>query len=256
VVALRDQLASAGLVEHRPRAPWHSARPHPDDVPDLVIVVAGPVDEALHEAWGRRVLDGSRRSWRGFLSTWSSRDALPPSADLERVLGHWLPKVGPERVHVVVARRGHPDALARHVSELLGHRAKDLAVPPVAPEPVLLDLLRRVSDVLPFLLPEARRPAARTVLVTLMREERRGLRWIGLPRRRRGWARRHGVRLAGAVRDAGVPVHGDVEALASLSASARGLRAVDTVAAAVRMIHRIEESGRPSSGSAGEGTST
>jgi hypothetical protein len=85
-------------------------------------------------------------------------------------------------------------------------------------------------------------------------EEHHGPQWIGLPRRRRGWAARRGVRLIEAVRESGVVVHGELEALASLAPAARGVRAVDTVAAAVRMIHRIEDSRAPRTGAAGEGT--
>jgi hypothetical protein len=254
VAALRERLASAGLVEHRQRIPWYSLRARTDDLPDRVLIVAGPVDEALSEVWARRVLDGAHRSWRGFLSTWSSRDALPPSVNLELALGHWLPKVGPDRVHVVVAPREDPDALTDRIGDLLGHRPEDLAPCGVAPRPVLVDLLRRVDEVLPFLLPEDRRAGARAALSSLMREERHGPRWVGLPRTRRAWATRCGVRLTEAVRASGATVHGDLEVLASLSPSARGVRAVDTVAAAVRMIHRIEESG-PGTGSAGGGTS-
>ena len=256
LAALRRELASGGLVEHRPRPPWYSLRPRPDDVPDRVLVVTGPVDEALHEAWASRVLGGSNRSWRGFIGTWSSRGALPPSADIQRALDHWVPKVGPERVHVLVAPRGEADELADRVEELLGHRpdSERLSVGHVAPGPALLDLLRRVDQVLPFLLPEDRRPAARAALSALLGEESHGPRWIGLPRRRRGWAARRGVRLVEAVRDSGVTVHGELEALTSLAPAARGVRAVDTVAAAVRMIHRIEDSRAPRAGSAGGGT--
>ena len=181
---------------------------------------------------------------------------LPPSADLERALTHWVPRVGPDRVHVLVTPRGGAEDLTDRVEELLGHRLDTgrLSGGHVAPGPALLDLLRRVDQVLPFLLSEERRPLARAALAALIAQEDHGPRWLGLPRPRRSWATRHGVRLVEVVRESGVTVHGDLEALSSLSPSARGMRAVDTVAAAVRMIHRIEDSGAPGAGSAGEGT--
>jgi hypothetical protein len=256
VAVLRRELASDGLREHRPRLPWFSLRPRADDVPDRVLIVAGPVDEALHQAWARRVLTGSHRSWRGFLGTWSGRDALPPSAALERALGHWQARVGPERIHVVVTGRDDPAGLAERVSAVLGHRpdAAHLSKREVTPDPVLLDLLRRVNEVLPFQVPEGSRTRARDTLASLMLQEQHGPRSIGVPRGRRAWARRRGVRLVEAVMASGVAVHGDLDTLPALTPSGRGLRAVDTVAAAVRMIHRIEQTGGPRASSAGEGT--
>ena len=253
VAALREELATAGLVEHRPRPPWFTFRRRSGDLPDLVLVVAGPVDEALHEVWTRRVLDGAHRSWRGFLSTWAARDALPPSADLGRALEHWVSRVGPGRVHLLVVPRGDEDDLAGWVEDLLGHRSDGVPLGGDAPWPAYVDLLRRVNDVLPFLLPEEGQERARRALVSLLREEGHGPRRVGLPRGRRQWAARSAERLIDAVRASGVTVHGDLHALASHAPSARGVRAVDTLAAAVRMIQRIEQTG-PRTGSAGEGT--
>lgn len=255
VGALRGALASRGALEHRPRVPWWSLRPRAGDVPDLVVVVATPLDEALHEVWARRVLDGSRRSWRGFLHTWSARDALPPSVDLERILDHWVPTAGAGRVHVVVAARGDEERVADRVAQLLGRRPEPLPRDGGAPRPVLLDLLRRVDEVLPFHLAEDRRTDARLGLARLMVREPHGPRWVGLPRSRRAWAGRRGEHLLRTVVQSGVTVHGVPALLTSLSPSAVGIRAVDTVAAAVRMIHRIEESGGPRTGTTGEGTS-
>jgi hypothetical protein len=120
----------------------------------------------------------------------------------------------------------------------------------------MLDLLRRVNGVLPFLVPAQLRAARRFALADLMREEPLGPRWVGLPRGRQSWAAAAGARQAEVVRAAGVAVHGDVAALARPSPRGRGVRAEDSVAAAVRMIHRVERrvvatDGGPLSGGTG-----
>ena len=120
VALLRDDLAASGLVERRRhgRLGLHTRR---RARPDCVLLIAGPIDQALGEAWTRRALDGSPRSWRGFLKTWSARGALPPSADLGLAIQYWSQRVGPAQVHVVVT--AHDDDVTRvhrQVEELLG----------------------------------------------------------------------------------------------------------------------------------------
>ena len=243
VTTLRAGLAAAGLVEHRPKRPWFRLGRRGSSRPDAVILVAGPLDQALREAWARRVLEGSPRSWRGFLTMWSTREALPPSAELDRVLQHWVPRVGPGQVHVVVTSVTEAAApLVDRVAQILGVRpaqdAQDAGPAPLTP--VMLDLLRRVNGVLPFLVPEEARAVRRDALADLMRTEPLGPRWVGLPRGRRSWVVAAGARQVETVRDAGVTVHGDLAALARPSRRGRGVRAEDTVAAAIRMIHRVE----------------
>lgn len=239
VADLRADLAAAGLLEHRQRQPWFGrAAGKP---PERVLLVVGPVADALRESWSQRVQHGSGRRWGRFVGACAAQDALPDAADPLRILRQWAARVGPRNVHVVTT-----DGLHDQVERLLGrrpvaggdrHRPGD----PVRLHPTQLDALRRVNSVLPFLVSGAEQAARRAALVALMGEEPRGRGRLALPARHLGWTEASGVRLAEGLARSGCTVHGDLAELHRSDFGVGGtVRARDVLEEMVRMIHRVD----------------
>ena len=241
----RARLAATGLPDHRPRFSWLGARPDPG--PDLVVVLAGPLDRALREAWGARVQRGAGRAWPRFVSHWAGRGDLPASAALGRIVAHWGDRLGAENVYLVpLDDSTDPVPL---VAELLGAARSSAEVPdaqvpvgePVRLAPAMVDALRRVNVVLEFVCPEPDRAARRTALVELMREEPGRPEPADVPPARRPWVASAAEGLVERLRKSGCRVHGDLGAL-RLVAPPTGRRVGDAevLDAMVRMIHRVD----------------
>lgn len=202
--AVRRTLAAAGHLEGG-RSPE-------------VVLLAEPFDRALAQVWSARVQRGAPVRWAGFVRRWSGRAELPPSADLPALARLWAQRVGPARVHLVVAPDG-PDAAARETAALLGLHPK-AARRPRAPEPrwrdlspAAVDVLRRVNAVLNVRAPEAVRAAVvRTLAAGLAGADRPGDAagpLLTVPEPFRPWALERAGAQADEIRAGGYPVHGD-----------------------------------------------
>jgi hypothetical protein len=155
------------------------------------------------------VQHGAPVRWETFAGRWARRDALPPSADLPRIAAYWAARVGPPRVHVLVA----PDR--RDVAAALGLRrppgpAEALDVRALSAE--ALDVLRRLNRVLNVRAPEDHRKGLVRRARTLLPD--RSAAALALPPARRDWADRRAADVIGAVRSGGYAVHGDLEQIA------------------------------------------
>jgi hypothetical protein len=256
VAGLRAELAASGLTEHRPRRPWFGgARP---DHPDVVVLVVGPVADALREVWSRRVQEGSGRRWPRFVGAAAKQDALPGTADHLRTLERWAPRVGADNVHVVTGTGlgqqvaglvgASPIVGAGQSGGLGGHLQGD----PVRLTALQQVVLRRVNSVLPFLVGSPERDARRAALVRLMTTDpspRTGPARLAVPVEHRDWVAASGVRLERELRRSGCAVHGDLAELHRADAvTGDRLRAGDILALMVRMIHRVDAATAPGEG--------
>ena len=204
---VRAALAAAGHVEGG-RSPE-------------VVLVAAPLDDHLAEVWSTRVQNGAPVRWETFAGRWARRDALPPSADLPRIAAFWAAKVGPDRVHVVVA----DTPAARRwtaTSHCAGSRHDDptpvAGTDPARLAPEATDVLRRLNRVLNVRVPDDARPG-------LLRRARRLLPEVAdhplaLPPAWRDWAARRAERVAGDLRSGGYAVHGDLDRIVPRHAGA------------------------------------
>jgi hypothetical protein len=231
VAALRSELAGAGLVE-APRA----IRPRP---PEIAVVVAGPVEQALFEAWAWRVRRGGARPWSRFVGTWAERDRLPRRAQVGAAVERWSAQLGADRVHVVVGGAGVGEEVAR----LLGRPPYRGSTEPVVLDPALVDTLRRVNTVLPFLLAPRRRAAQRRALLGVMledvRETTRSPVVPGLPPAARAWAEAAGWQLAERLAATGAVLHGEPGLLVG-TGGGPPLREAHVLDTMLRMIHRVD----------------
>lgn len=241
----RARLAAAGLPHHRPRFSWLGARPDPG--PDLVVVLAGPLDQALRESWSARVQRGAARAWPRFLAHWAGRGHLPASAALDRIVAYWADRLGAENVYLVPLD-GSADAVPL-VAELLGAGLSSAQVPdaevpvgePVRLTPAMVDALRRVNVVLEFVCPEPGRAGRRTALVELMRGDSGRPEPADLPQKRRRWVTTAAAGLVDRLEGSGCRVHGDLATLRLVAPpSGRRVGETEVLDAMVRMIHRVD----------------
>ena len=246
VAEVRARLAAAGMPEHRPRFSWLGARPDPG--PDIAVVLVAPIDESLRQVWAARVQRGAGRAWSSFVAQWAGRGSLPPSAAVDQVAGYWADRLGDGNVHLVAISQPAADPAAL-VARVLGRPvdAGPAEVPEVAPEepvrlaPAVVDVLRRVNVVLPFVCPETDRAPRRTALVGLAREISAHPGPVDLPKQRRRWAGSTASRLVDALAETGCVRHGDFEALRTTGpATDRRLGGGEVLDAMVRMIHRVD----------------
>lgn len=214
VADLRARLAAVGAAEHVPRRPWFSRTP---SQPDLVVVVAAPLERMLFEAWSRRVQAGSARQWPLFVAQWERRGELPPSADVAALAARAAEEVGPENVHVLLTDHERVEdevLLTRLLGVRPGRDGVRRAGDPAALSPVLVDVLRRHNAVLDVRVPGEEAVARVRTLVDLLHEvapgEAAGLR---VPRERRAWLARTADALAGEIAARGYAVHGDLATL-------------------------------------------
>jgi hypothetical protein len=251
VAELRVRLAAAGVPEHEPRSSWLGARRDPG--PSIAVVLVAPLDEALRQAWANRVQHGAGRAWARFVGQWAGRGSLPPSAAVDRTVDHWVGRLGADHVHLVPVDPAteSPDRLAARVTEVLGVGVRvgtgvegADGVGPTDPErlaPAVVDVLRRVNVVLPFVSQPADRAPRRTALVALLRDLEGDPEPPDLPKRERAWVARTANRLVDTLADSGCPRHGDLDAARAIGPRTnRRLGGPEVLESMVRMIHRVD----------------
>lgn len=249
VAEVRSRLAAAGVPVHEPRFSWLGARRDPG--PSLAVVLVAPLDESLRQAWTNRVQHGAGRAWARFVRQWAGRGSLPPSAAVDRTVDHWRDRLGAGSVHLVPVdpTTESPEQLAARVTEVLGARVGTGVggaggVGPTDPArlaPAVVDVLRRVNVVLPFVSPPADRAPRRTALVALMRGAEGDPEPPDLPKRERAWAARTGSRLVDALVESGCVRHGDLDAVRAIGPRTnRRLGGPEVLESMVRMIHRVD----------------
>ncbi len=207
VAALRRRLVAAGLPPRGGRR-WRLRRRRPD----VVLVVALPLRRALFEVWSRRVQRGGTKSWPGLLTEWHTNRRLPAAAAYDRLAAGWARRIGAARVHVVTG-----DDLDRQVEEVLGRPPAPYARPRAgarALTPVLVDVVRRTSEVLTFRVPPGTKQQRLDLLVALLAEPEPGGRAAArIPPGRRRWLARTGRRAAAQLTSGEFVVHGSVRSL-------------------------------------------
>lgn len=250
VAEVRARLAAAGMAEHRPRPTWRGPRDEPS--PDVAVVLVAPLDEALRQAWAGRVQRGAGRAWPRFVAQWAGRGDLPPSVAVDRTVGYWADRLGPDNVHLLpLDPAGDPAGIPGRVAEVLGrppgttvgpqNQATVAAEEPVRLAPAAVDVLRRVNVVLPFVCPEPDQAARRAALVELLAEVDEPRRPVDLPRGQRDWADAEAGRLVEALQQGGGPVHGELDTLRTVGrATDRRLGGGEVLDVMVRMIHRVD----------------
>ena len=252
VAEVRAGLAAAGMPEHQQHFSWLGARPRPG--PEVAVVLVAPLDEALRQVWTSRVQRGAGRAWSTFVAQWAGPGSLPPSAAVDRIADHWADRLGADNVHLVALDRpGRAGAdVADQVAQVAQVLGRPLGAAPGGAAPVLpsdpvrlpaavVDVLRRVNMVLPFVCPPADLPARLTTLVGLAREVEGRREPVDLPKRHRGWADATASGLVDALLESGCARHGDLEALRTTGpATGRALAGPEVLDAMVRMIHRVD----------------
>ncbi len=197
--AVRSALAAAG---HAPVEP-----------PTAAVVLAEPVDRLLGQTWALRLQRGGIATWPRYVERWARQDALPGPADLAGAAARWAQRVGPERVHVVIAGPGpDPAALARRVTgHVLGLSLVDTAGPRRL-TPGQAELVRQVNRVLRGRVPDDRHRRLLRLLVPRVADDPAGHQ-VSVPPRNHGWAQRTADRAIETLCTAGYRVHGDPGAL-------------------------------------------
>ncbi len=197
--AVRDSLRAAGHVEGGRR-------------PDVLVFVE-PFDVHLAQIWSGRVQRGAPVRWQPFVGRWARRRELPPAARLPAIAAHWAARVGPERVHLVVAPRDTA-AARRTASEVLGLRGGDgtgrTALHDLSPAGT--DLLSRVNRVLGVRVEADRRRVLLRRAAGLVAGH--GGTPVAVPPAHRDWATGTAARLAEELRAGGYAVHGDLAGVA------------------------------------------
>lgn len=192
-----DPLLADDLRTHLTRVGRAPGGPRP-----LAIVLGGPVDHLVADAWSRRCFEQGVERWPDFVRRWRQRRALPPRVDLAAVADAMAARHGRQAVRVVI----DPAALPG----VLGVRRLPAWERPGADA---VELGRRIAVVLGMLVPAAQRqellrwtlrpriPSTTTAPVAVPEEQ---LDWVD------DMARRTTRRL----RRAGYPVLGDLAGLA------------------------------------------
>ena len=195
--AVRAWLRGGGLVE---------GGRSPD-----VLVFAEPLDVLLAQVWSARVQRGAPVRWDTFVGRWARRGELPPAARLPETAARWAARVGPERVHLVVAPSG-PDAARRTASAVLDARGHDGARSLQDLSPTAVDLLRRLNRVTNVRVPlDRRRPLLRRAAALVAHHDSAPL---AVPEPHRGWAEQTAAGIAERLRAGRYSVHGDLEEIA------------------------------------------
>jgi len=196
---LGDPLVS-GLLRDR----WTAAGRPPAADPDLVVVLAGPLDRMLAGAWLDGCFSSPAVGWEAWLGKWRRLDRLPPRVDVDAVASEWTTNLGRRRVHVALD--------AAMAGRLVGCPGGE----PDAPTPAAAELARRLHGPLGMLATVEERDR-------LLRHRLRPLLSTApapalvVPPRLQPWLRRHAARQAEAVARAGYAVHGSPAALAEES---------------------------------------
>lgn len=179
---LRDELIAAG------RPP--SARP------DVLVLIAGPLDRLLAGAWIDSCFSTPAISWDGWLGKWQRLDRLPPRVDVGARAAELARGGRGRRVHVVL----DTDAARR----LVGAPAAPAPLVPPAPAG---EVARRLHGPLGLLVPAHDRDL-------MIRHRLRPLlasapdATVAVPERHRAWVDRQAARLAERLARAGYAVPG------------------------------------------------
>ena len=238
---VRAGLAAAGVVEHQPRFSWLGTRPDPG--PELAVVLAGPLDAALSQVWSSRVQRGAARAWPRFATHWAGRRALPPSAAVDRVVDYWATRLGAGNVHLVTLDPD-TDPLLR-VGMVLGRPAGSGpavdAGQPARLAPAVVDVIRRVNVVLPFVCPSPDRTRRLAALVELARGEPARREPPDPPRRVLPWVGATTNAIADTLAATRCPVHGDLDTLRRVAPpTGRRIDGREVLDVMVRLIHRAD----------------
>ncbi|MGZ6803120.1 MAG: hypothetical protein ACXVFU_08700 [Nocardioidaceae bacterium] len=195
---LRASLAAAGHVE---------GGRHPE-----VVLLAQPFDVHLAEVWSARVQAGSSVRWETFVARSVRRRELPPALRLAETGRLWAARVGPDKVHVLVAP-ADADQARRAVAVALGlrSRAAEAAFPLAGLPPAGTDVLRRLNKVLHVRVAPERQDAVRARAAGLLHAATTPL---AVPDEHREWARTQAARLAEELAAGGYAVHGDLQEVA------------------------------------------
>jgi hypothetical protein len=209
--ALVGAPVTTALVRRDLGAAGHAAGGRSPDV----VLFAEPVDRALAQAWSVRVQQGGSARWRGFVDRWAARRELPPAVDAVRTARQWAERVGPGKVHVVVAPRTSAEASSAAAGLLgldlgarrqLRPRWRDL-------EPGAVDVLRRLNGVLGVRATHDDQADAVRTFVRLFDDAKPVGSPLTVPGRHLSWVRDVAERMAGDVAAGGYAVHGRLEEL-------------------------------------------
>ncbi len=183
---LADPLRAALVARGRPPG---GGRPR-------ILVLGGPADRMLSDAFQDRALDAGGPPWHDWLAVLVERNHLAPRVDLAHVARAWARRTSVDRITIVLDPRAVP--------KLVGVRRR-LSVPaPLSAEAV--DLARRVAAVLGLLVPPDRRAAL--LRATLAPRLDAAGTTLGVPETIRPWLTERAQRMHQALRRAGYAVAG------------------------------------------------
>lgn len=178
-----------------------------------VVVLAEPMDELLGQTWALRMRRGGIAPWPRHVERCARTGRLPRAADPAGTAAHWAERVGPDQVHLVVARPGEEYDAQRAAADALGIEIGDAAAPRRrGPGPAQAELLRRLNQVLRGRTPADRHRALVNRLVPLLAGDPRAHR-LTVPARYEGWLRHTAEQAVHRLREGGFRVHGELDAL-------------------------------------------
>ena len=162
-----------------------------------ILVMGGPTDRMLADAFQARALDVGGPPWHDWMAVLVERDHLAPRVDLAQVARVWERRTSVDRVTLVLDPRAVP--------RLVGLRRRLSVPPPLAAEAV--DLARRVAGVLGLLVPPDRRTALLRETLAPRLADTSGSTW-GVPADLRPWLTERAGRMHEQLRRAGYAVAG------------------------------------------------
>lgn len=167
-----------------------------------VLVLAGPVEDMLADAWTRRCLRHGAPGWAEWVGRLAGH-ALPSGADASKAAERWAAQVGAARVAVVTD--------AALLPRLLGVRRLALPAPLVADS---VELARLVGGAMTVAVEPRRRPdLLMDALRPLLTAHQEPGPVLGVPQQYSGWVQRRAVRQRRRLLEAGYVVHGDLDQL-------------------------------------------
>lgn len=197
-----DPLRAHDVREHLFRV----GRP-PGGPVQVVLVLAGPVDQLLADAWTRRCFEQGVERWPDFVRKWRKHDRLPPRVDIAAVADRVAHRHGAESVRIVVDQ-----------AELPGLLKVRRLPPPERPAAENAELARRIASALGLLVPVERREALMTWGLW-PRMPRQPSAPVTVPAEHLDWLDEVARRTTDHLRDAGYPVVGDLADLSPARAA-------------------------------------
>lgn len=149
-----------------------------------------------------------------FVTQWEHRRRLPMSADLPVIAQHWADRVGPSRVHVLVAPEADAGDVRRTAAEILGVAEPGPAanpLPPVPMRPPEVDVFRRVNAIVNLKLSTDRHRALLPRVTALLAAG--GSEPLQVPEAHAAWARERSEQMVRDLSAGGYAVHGDLDAI-------------------------------------------